>query len=85
LSLEPHEMLPLTRPSLRSGHPLPATRGEGRMRGTLRANYNKMPSFQDEGGANIRTCASAAASSRLMNTAPAAIKSFNSSSSASIR
>ena len=36
-------------------------------------------------GANISTCASLAASSMVMNTAPAAAKSFSSPSSASIR
>src|SRR5262252_9509660 len=40
---------------------------------------------QDEGGANINACASLAASSMVMNTAPAAAKSFSSPSSASMR
>lgn len=42
--------------------------------------------LQDQAtGANISACASVAASSIVMNTAPAAIKSFSNPSSASIR
>jgi len=61
-----------------------AERGSHRVRGTFRINDNKLVA-QAEGGANINACASLAASSMVMNAAPAAAKSFSSPSSASMR
>ena len=56
------------------------------LRGARVAHRVRGAALQDEDyGANMRACTSDAASSIVMNTAPAAIRSFNSPSSASIR
>ena len=77
--LESRTTMPLTRPSLRSGHPLP-------LRGARVAHRVRGAALQDEDyGANMRACTSDAASSMVMNTAPSASSSAIRFSSANMR